>query len=576
MSNKFVNVSAALLLFTMAMTGILSMKGDSATMDELAHIPAGYSYLTQFDYRINPEHPPLAKDFAALPLLFLDLKFPIESSAWTEDVNGQWQLGTQFIYESGNDADQIIFWARIPMILLLLLLGFLIFKFAKELFNKESALLALAFFSFSPSFIAHGRLVTTDIAATLGTVLATYFWFKFLKNRTKKTIILAGAALGIALLLKFSLILLIPFFAVITLAYVFLEKKPFWKYVFSSVLAGLVALFLVITPVYMVHTANYPAERQLSDTKEILQSSPMESFKNLCIWAADKPLVRAPGHYLLGLLMATQRTASGNTGYFLGQVSGTGWWYYFPVVYFLKVPLAFHILSLLALIFLLISFIKKAPKPNPLEWMRSHFTEFSMVVFLAIYWFVSVNGKLNLGVRHVLPTFPFIYILVSSLLVSFVAKSKESIRKFLIVLVSGLVAWYVASSVTCFPYYLSYFNEIGGGYEGGYEYVVDSNYDWGQDLKRLKNFAEKNDIEKIWLDYFGGGNPEYYLGEKYVEMKPQYAYASGWVAVSINQLQGGSGDPAPGYDQPTGYYKWLSEQTPVGRAGTSIFIYYLE
>lgn len=576
MSNKFVNVSAALLLFTMAMTGILSMKGDSATMDELAHIPAGYSYLTQFDYRINPEHPPLAKDFAALPLLFLDLKFPIESSAWTEDVNGQWQLGTQFIYESGNDADQIVFWARIPMILLLLLLGFLIFKFAKELFNKESALLALAFFSFSPSFIAHGRLVTTDIAATLGTVLATYFWLKFLKNRTKKTIILAGIALGIALLLKFSLILLIPFFAVITLAYVFLEKKPFWKYVFSSVLAGLVALFLVITPVYMVHTANYPAERQLSDTKEILQSSPMESFKNLCIWAADKPLVRAPGHYLLGLLMATQRTASGNTGYFLGQVSGTGWWYYFPVVYFLKVPLAFHILSLLALIFLLISFIKKAPKPNPLEWMRSHFTEFSMVVFLAIYWFVSVNGKLNLGVRHVLPTFPFIYILVSSLLVSFVAKSKESIRKFLIVFVSGLIAWYVASSVTCFPYYLSYFNEIGGGYLGGYEYVVDSNYDWGQDLKRLKNFAEKNDIEKIWLDYFGGGNPKYYLGEKYVEMKPQYAYASGWVAVSINQLQGGSGDPAPGYDQPTGYYKWLSEQTPVGRAGTSIFIYYLE
>ena len=576
MSNKFVNVSAALLLFTMAMTGILSMKGDSATMDELAHIPAGYSYLTQFDYRINPEHPPLAKDFAALPLLFLDLKFPIESSAWTEDVNGQWQLGTQFIYESGNDADQIVFWARIPMILLLLLLGFLIFKFAKELFNKESALLALAFFSFSPSFIAHGRLVTTDIAATLGTVLATYFWLKFLKNRTKKTIILAGVALGIALLLKFSLILLIPFFAVITLAYVFLEKKPFWKYVFSSVLAGLVALFLVITPVYMVHTANYPAERQLSDTKEILQSSPMESFKNLCIWAADKPLVRAPGHYLLGLLMATQRTASGNTGYFLGQVSGTGWWYYFPVVYFLKVPLAFHVLSLLALIFLLISFIKKAPKPNPLEWMRSHFTEFSMVVFLAIYWFVSVNGKLNLGVRHVLPTFPFIYILVSSLLVSFVAKSKESIRKFLIVFVSGLIAWYVASSVTCFPYYLSYFNEIGGGYLGGYEYVVDSNYDWGQDLKRLKNFAEKNDIEKIWLDYFGGGNPEYYLGEKYVEMKPQYAYASGWVAVSINQLQGGSGDPAPGYDQPTGYYKWLSEQTPVGRAGTSIFIYYLE
>jgi hypothetical protein len=111
---------------------------------------------------------------------------------------------------------------------------------------------------------------------------------------------------------------------------------------------------------------------------------------------------------------------------------------------------------------------------------------------------------------------------------------------------------------------------------GGFEYVVDSNYDWGQDLKRLKNFVEENDIERIRLEYFGGGNPEYYLKDRYSKLNPEDKYVSGWVAISVNQLQGGSGDPAPGYDQPTGYYNWLKEQTPVARAGTSIFIYYLE
>ncbi len=575
MSNKFVNLCAFLLLTTMLVTSILSMKNDSATMDELAHIPAGYSYLTHQDYRINPEHPPLAKDLSALPLLFMNLNFPEESSAWQNDVNGQWQLGTEFIYQSGNDADKIIFWSRIPMIVLLILLGWLLFKFAKDFFNKESALLVLALFSFSPSFIAHGRLVTTDIAATFGVVLATYFWLKFLTNPSKKSVILAGLSLGTGLLMKFSLILLIPFFAVVTVAYALLNKKQFSRYALLALVSGLTALVFVITPVYLIHTVNYPAERQLSDTKEILQSFPMESLKSICTWAADKPVVRAPGHYLLGLLMATQRTASGNTGYFLGEISGSGWWYYFPTVFFLKVPLALHILAFLSFLLLLLKCVKARFKGIK-QWMRSHFAEFSMVVFLLIYWFVSINGKLNLGVRHVLPTFPFIYILLSIGIVAAIKNSGPKLQKTLVVLLSLLLGWYVASSITCFPFYLSYFNEIGGGYMGGYEYVVDSNYDWGQDLKRLRNFVEENDIERIRLEYFGGGNPEYYLKDRYLKLNPEDKYVSGWVAISVNQLQGGSGNPAPGYDQPTGYYNWLKEQTPVARAGTSIFIYYLE
>jgi len=198
------------------------MKGDSATMDEMSHIPAGYSYLSQKDFRINPEHPPLIKDLAAGPLLFLNLNFPTNHSSWTEGINEQWWFGSQLLYYSGNNPDQIIFWARIPMILLLMFLGWFLFRWARELAGNKTALLVLALFSFSPTLLAHGRLVTTDIAAALGVVMATYFWLKFLKSPTKKNIILAGLIFGLSMLFKFSLALLVPFFAIITVIYAWL------------------------------------------------------------------------------------------------------------------------------------------------------------------------------------------------------------------------------------------------------------------------------------------------------------------------------------------------------------------
>ncbi|GAG41128.1 unnamed protein product, partial [marine sediment metagenome] len=161
-------------------------------MDELAHIPAGYSYASQRDFRINPEHPPLIKDLAGLPLLFLDLNFPSDSWAWNEGVNAQWNFGYDFLYASGNNVEQILFWARLPMLFLLVFLGWFMFRWAKKEFGKEIALFALTLFSFSPTFLAHGRLVTTDVGATLGFVLGFYFWLKFLRDPSKRNVITAG------------------------------------------------------------------------------------------------------------------------------------------------------------------------------------------------------------------------------------------------------------------------------------------------------------------------------------------------------------------------------------------------
>lgn len=579
MPNRLTNLIAIFLLMTMFASGFFSMRGISTTMDELAHIPAGYSYLSQKDYRLNPEHPPLIKDFSAIPLLFLNLNFPKNNASWKNEINSQWSFGTEFLYQSGNDADEIIFWARIPMLLILVLFGFLIFKWVKELAGNTYALFALTLFSFSPAFLANGRLVATDVAAAFGAVLATYFWLKFLKTPIRKNLIKGGLALGISLLFKFSLILLLPFFLIITLIYGYLKNQTI-KYFTSLILAGLIALIFVIWPIYQFHMINYPPELQLRDTQTTLETFGFKPLKDLSIWMSDKPLLRAPNHYLFGLLMATQRTIGGNTVYFMNMIGNMGWWFYFPVVYFLKVPIALHILTLIAL-FGSLWLIKKPFWINSKErlktWIKKHFTEFSMMIFLVIYWITSITGNLNIGVRHILPTFPFMYILITLGIKNWTTSIKR-FKKIAISLVGILIAWYIFSSLSVFPNYLSYFNEIGGGPENGYKNVVDSNYDWGQDLKRLRTFVEEKNIKKIYIDYFGGGNPEYYLGDKYIPLRPLELKKEpkGWIAVSVNQLQSGLGNPEPGFNYPTGYYKWLEKYEPVAKAGNSIFIYYLK
>lgn len=587
MSNKLTCILAGLLILIMFGAAFLSMKKDSLTFDELAHIPAGYSYLTQKDYRVNPEHPPLIKDISAIPLTFLNLNFPSKDQVWLQENSApawwvQFDLGTKFIYESENNPKDIIFWARFPMIIILLILGFFLFKWTRELAGNWPALMVLTIFSFSPTFLANGRLVTTDVGAALGAVLATYFWLKFLYNPKMLNIILAGLFFGIAMLFKFSLVLLIPFFGVITIVYPLINHlsgrkfKDLLNYIFKAVLIGLIALIFVIWPIYQFHTLNYPPEQQKRDTIADLAPNQMTSLKNFNIWMSDKPVLRPFAQYLRGVMMASQRTFFGNTVYFLGEISADAWRYYFPLIFLLKVPLAFHAIIILVLAGIIYLFFKNRVLIK--SWVKENFTAFSLVIFILIYWTTAVMGNLNIGVRHLLPTFPFIYILAVLGLKEVISKAGPKIKKILITIISLLLVWYAASSILAFPHYISYYNEIAGGYQNGYKSAVDSNYDWGQDFYRLLAFVEKNNIDKIHLDYFGGESPKYWLGDKYIKLNPKEIKEppKGWVAVSVNQLMGGIAEPVPGFDQEIGYYDWLNKYTPVARAGYSIFIYKIE
>lgn len=586
------------LLIIMFVLAISSVWNDSAIMDEGPHISAGYSYLKYKDMRLNPEHPPLIKDLAALPLLFLKLNFPINSDAWQKNVNDQWTIGPLFLYQSGNNPDQILFYARLGPILTMLLLGFLLFYFTKKYFNYKTAILTLILFAFSPIILAHGRYVTTDVAASFGFLIGIFYFLKFIfalnnysqeTNHTfpKKELIYAGIIFGIAQLTKFSVFLLVPFLTLLTfVALIIWGRKKILvnivKYFGSLILIFIIGYFLVGI-FYAVHIWNYPLEKQVNDTKFILTSFPIDFIKDIVIKMAENPILRPWAEYGLGLLMVGQRTGGGNTTYFLGEVSSTSWWYYFPLIYLMKESLPILVLLFLTLLVSLYQIIRyKFLIARFYFWIKENFVSFSILTFVIIYWLISITSNLNIGVRHLIPTLPFLYILISKKTLDIISRKsiewspsilinikliiglflKQWLKYFILVI---LIFWHIWSTIFAWPYFLSYFNNLIGS-ENGYKYVVDSNVDWGQDLKRLAKFVANNHISQIKVDYFGSGSPEYYLGDAFIPWQSNRGKTTGWLAISATVYQTSK-------EHPETSYAWLDNYKPVTIIGNSILVF---
>lgn len=605
-------------------------KQDSAIMDELAHIPAGYSYIKFFDYRLNPEHPPLVKALSALPLLFIKpLNFPANQDKWQNQTNAEWEIGREFLYSSGNDADKIIFYSRlVPIFLLLGLIAFAYF-WSNELMGKWWALLPACLIAFSPNFLAHGHYVTTDIGACLGILLASYYFIKNIEEPSKKNMIYSGLALGFALLLKFSTILLIPFFAFLTMI-LFLEKaireikspvienkfKKIIRYFINDIIKLFFVFFIGILTVYAVYTVftfNYPADKQYSDTASILQSLNNNVMTEDILEMSQNKILRPLSEYLLGIIMVINRSAEGSLNYFLGQLSNHGNAFYFPIIYLMKEALPILIIILTALILSSWNIIKTISKGGKniknkfFEYFTTNFTELSMLIFIAGYWLISINSNLNIGFRHILPALPFAYILSAQAIkkIFYAAPSQniaENLGEILIdkinktinlsikfAILSGLLLWLILGTLNTKPYYLSRFNEFFGGTFNGYEYATDSNFDWGQDLKRLREFlntpiynsnGQIENIDKIAVDYFGGGDVNYYLKDRGATWNsslgsPLDSDGIRWLAISNYKLLNAVSKKDNDFERnPQDEYLWLTNPlSPDYIAGTSIFIY---
>ena len=616
-------IAFAILVFFFAFNLVISDQ-EATTMDERAHIPSAYSYVRYGDMRLNPEHPPLLKDLAGLPLLALQPEFPLQSEEWQHGINAQWVMGQKFISclvpeEACNDADQITFWSRVPIVLVAVLMGIFLFVWTRSLAGRGAALFALTLYAFDPNIIAHSHLVTTDIGIAAFLFFAFYYFVRFLKEPTPRNIIISGIWLALANLAKFSAVLLFPIFGLFVLLYALSIAKPkeatlstflfklkqIWLYGYKFALS--VALcFAIIWVYYYPHTMNMPGIKLVEVASVMFPDKQAGPFAKSFIAATyDNPILKPYSAYFLGVFMVFGRVAGGNTYYFLGQVSNQASPWYFPVVFILKSTLPFLFLLVMTTLYSLYRIAKsfKDEQVTSLaklgtflgQSLRRKTTQYVGVFFVLFYSFVSITGNLNIGFRHLFPILPFLFMFIAKVVFDIIKRQNNPIAQKISYSILGVFTCVIiAVPFLSYPNFLSYFNGAFGGHANGYRYVTDSNYDWGQDLKRLKTFVDTHNrcstgqasikdnctlakglppIDKLRIDYFGGATPEYYFKDM---MLPWHAYTppeAGWYAVSIGFMQE-SVSVDPGYKADS--YDWLMENfTPVTRTGDSIFVYYV-
>ncbi|MFI5240201.1 MAG: ArnT family glycosyltransferase [Candidatus Saccharimonadia bacterium] len=587
------------LLALMFGLGVTSMAHDSAIVDEVAHIPAGYSYLEYGDYRLNPEHPPLIKDIAALPLTFMHLSFPITSPSWTSEINGEWDSGWNFLYYAGNSPTQILFYARLPILILSIVFAAVFYELLRRKFGIGVGLLAVFLYTLEPNIMAHSRLVTTDIGVTALCFLAVWTFVLYLEKPDLMRGGVATLCLALAQLAKFSAVVLGPLYIFLVLVVVagWGEPTKWWsraKTYFLGLLGIGVGALVLIWLFYFPMTLHMPNSVQ----KTLVASSLWPGWKmSLAIKLATYnhiPGMRALVQYVLGVAMVLGRVAGGNTTYLLGHVTNQSFWWYFPITYLIKTPVALLIMIVIVSVYGVLDYFHHAPKrlwENFRRYSKERPMQFAALSFVGLYSLVSMTGNLNLGIRHLLPMFPFIFLTVSIGMVGLLRRYPRSI--FPSIGLGLLMLWYLAANLLIYPSYIAYFNELIGGPNNAYKYVTDSSIDWGQDLARLHDYVASNHISHIAVDYFGGGLPQYYFcsanvvpkgsivngnrayncsGSPFIEWHSSYGLYHGYMAVSETYLEndiyysGLRGDS--GYDQ-------LRKMTPIAKIGYSIYVYKL-
>ena len=624
---KYPHVFAGIILVTFFIISLVVSSQDSTTMDEKAHIPSGYSYVRYGDMRLNPEHPPLLKDLAGLPLLFLQPTFPTDAKEWQTGINEQWVMGDKFLHQSGNDAQAITYWARFPILIIAVLLGLAIYLWTRRHIGSLAALFALTLYAFDPNVLGHDHLVTTDIGIAAFVFFATIIFLRWVKSPTIRNTVLFGVFLGLVQLAKFSAVILFPFYIVIAIFYAFARSderaetpegipvsfraRLVWDYIWKYAIAVAIC-FVLIEILYFFNTLNMPAEKVklISDSVFISDNAAAHIARATIDWMTSIPLLKPLSEYVLGVFKVFARVAGGNTYYFLGGVSKTATSIYFPAVFLLKETLPLLLLIVTSLgygIFRLVTALRDRSTTlghKVAHYFEEHITEVTMFAFILFYSYLSITSNLNIGFRHLFPMIPFIYILVTTVVWDACHRLREqstSHHPLIRVLSILFVFWIVAIPVAAYPSYISYFNSAAGGHANGYQYVTDSNYDWGQDLIRLRQWVDTYNrcagqmnsnpmnecnqltlnnqplptatpIDTMRIDYFGGSSQKYYFGDI---LKPWYDSKTpepGWYAVSAGFFQESTHRPIV---DGQGNYRWLAQYPMIGRAGDSIFIFYV-
>lgn len=565
MRRRTFRLAVAALLALMAVFEITSIRGESQTWDEGTHLVSGYSYLVTGDYRLNREHPPLHKYWNALPLLFMHPEFSTATADWRE--GRAWELGQAFLYKNRIPAGRMLFAARMMTILLTLAAGLVLALWTRSQFGQTAGLLALGFFVFDPAVLAHGRYITSDICITLFAFAACLAWGSYLVKGGRRRLAAAGLVLGLALISKFSAVFLVLVFALLAAARYLQQGRAFgWRRFAGSLAAAWLLATLVVVAAYPTEARmlipETRSQREASGQPPLaIFVSPATTVGRGLIWTGHRLGLR-PHSYLLGLGMVAEHNAEGHPAYLMGETYKTGQWSYFPIAFAVKTPLG-TLAALLAVLAVGVVGLARGPVRLLHAWRRLNFAWVVVLVPPVVYLTFTLIGGINIGIRHLLPIYPFLFALLGAGLVRIPWRR----RSLIIGITLGATA---LESVLVYPYYLAFFNRAVGGPGNGAHYLVDSNLDWGQDLKRLKTYLDEHHYGKVCICYFGSAPPRYYgIEEQYLPAGNQWKERSEMIcpvaAVSATVLMGDY--------VPLSQLAWLRERKPIAKVGYSIYVY---
>lgn len=554
-------VMALLLFFFLALDSLVD---DSPTIDEQNHIARGLAFLRTGDPRLSLEHPPLINTLSALPLLTMpDLRLPTDHPSW-ERPEGWYEFADLFLWAYNTaDVDRIVFLARLPIVFLTMGLAVAGFVLACLMWGRLPALLALGLFLFEPNLMAHGRYATTDMGGTVFTFVTTVLLWRLWQKGVRwswPSVVGVALAMGAAFGSKLSALGFVPVWALLAVLPLYpgvdgeahtWSRDALWR-VLHVITAAALSL-LVVWAIFGFQWGVYQADGPL---------------RFLSGWRGPAPT------FVDGVSQVVGLAGAGRPAFLLGQFSDTGFLSYFPVAFAVKTPLVLLILLPIATVVLL--------RNRPTRANAAYL----LVAALAFYA-LTILSALNIGYRHVLPALPYLLVLAAGLAAPTVTRrmggdgaARVPVGTWV---VGGGLALLLATTLWIHPHYLSFFNRLAGGPENGYRVLIDSNIDWGQDLRRLRAWMSDRDVPAVNLAWFGTADPAHY-GIDYTPLPglgrdeffrrwwdvpfDRTAPEPGLYAISVSNLA-----ELPLRPEEKTVFEWFRTHPPDDRIGYSILIY---
>ncbi len=469
---------------------ITNLLNQNLVGDEAVYIVEGDRYIHQpYSFYHNSGSPMVLKVLTALPFSLLPLNR--DYGPYYKSVFTNVYTVSEFVYVQNKDWARImIILARIPHEVIALLLGISIFIFTKRWLNIQIAWIALLLYSFNALILAHAATANLDIGVTAFCFWSLAIWYSYLESEKSPTWYLPciGVLLGLAQATKISAILLYPVFIV---WFIVRHRAKKWTELLSVIAISMLSLWAIylfqVGPI--LTTDDTPA-----GIESVYGSIPIiKEYKSNITQLLYKPIFPL-GAYLNNFAYQFSHSFYGHTNYIDGVFKDQGIWYYIPLVFTVKnsVILIFSLFGGLALLF------TRKRSQNPLYYYLW------LWILLVLFW--SIQSKIQLGVRYVMPFYPFMLIAAAAGL--WYWSTTVVNQKYAHVVVIILCFWYACTTLWTKTAYFTYISELYKG-NNPIDLVFDSDYDWGQDVYLVRTEQKSKNLYPLYFRPYIGGNLSY-------------------------------------------------------------------